>query len=732
MPPTVLHVALDLPRPDTYDYLPRSQADLREAVGVRVRVPFGRRTMIGVVTGVGPSSTDPARLKRIEARLDAQPLVDAELMDSLQRASRYYLAPPGMLLAAALPVTLRRGDPLPPTQALAWRLSEAGATARSGLRAGGRPRQLADLLALGEVTESVLDAALGDWRAAARSLRARGLAEAVPMAVPAPVAAVMAPPLRPDQSKATQAILAAAGRFQPILLEGVTGSGKTEVYLAAIADCLRRGLQALVLVPEIGLTPQALQRFRERLGVVVEAAHSGLADGERARAWLRMQRGEGKVLVGTRSAVFTPLPAAGLIVVDEEHDASYKQQDGVRYSARDVAVLRAQALGVPVLLGSATPSLESLAAVADGRYLHLRLPRRIGSAGAPRVEVIDLRRQVLHGGLSNALLAGIEQCLDCGEQALLFRNRRGYAPVLLCHDCGWSARCTRCDAALTVHRAGARLICHHCGGRQGAPAACPDCASLALMPQGAGTERIEEALAARFPGVPILRVDRETTRQRDGLARHLDRLGNGPGILVGTQMLAKGHDLPLLSLVGVVGVDEGLFSADFRAGERLAQLLIQVSGRAGRAERPGSVLLQTHQPGHPLLTTLLGGGYPAFAAIELAQRREVGFPPSTHMALLRAEATDGDAVAAFLHRAREIARERLPEDRTDSDAVMIHGPLPAPMARRQGRIRGQLLFNATRRAALHALLRPWMRALYELPEARRVRWSLDVDPLDLY
>jgi primosomal protein N' (replication factor Y) len=531
--------------------------------------------------------------------------------------------------------------------------------------------------------------------------------------------------LNPAQRSAADAVLAARDRFQPLLLEGVTGSGKTEVYLEAIADCLARGKQALVLVPEIGLTPQTLRRFRAQLGVPVHALHSGLADGERARVWTAMARGEARVLVGTRSAIFTPLPDAGLIVIDEEHDASYKQQDGVRYHARDLALVRGKALGVPVLLGSATPSLESLQHAIGGRYTHLQLRQRAGDARPPSVRVIDVRKRALDGGLSQEMLDAIAATLARGEQVLVFKNRRGYAPVLICYDCGWNARCKRCDAAMTVHARGGRLICHHCGARQSAPPACPDCASLALLPQGAGTERIEDTLAKHFPDAPLLRVDRETTRHRDALEKHLATLGEHAGILVGTQMLAKGHDLPNLTLVCVVGVDEGLHSVDFRAPEKLAQLLIQVAGRGGRASKPGSVLLQTHHPEHPLLTTLLGGGYPAFAALELAQREAAGFPPYGYLALLRAEAPTDAAVQEFLIEARQAFA-------TDATSATIHGPLPAPMPRRAGKARAQLHVSAAQRPALQAALHAWTPQLHALKSARKVRWSLDVDPVDLY
>lgn len=731
LPPTALQIALPVPLPVLYDYLPCPGMHADPGwVGCRVRVLFGHRELVGVVAGCGPAGLAAEALRPVMSRLDAAPLLEGELFETLCWAARYYHEPLGQVLQAALPLALRGGEPLPETAVPVWHLTEAGRTAVDGLRAGSRPRLLAERLRQGPADEDVLEAAQPGWRTAARSLLARGLAERRLEAMPA--AAPLATgrhPLNPAQKAAADAVGEALGGFRPFLLEGVTGSGKTEVYLEAIADCLRRGRQALVLVPEIGLTPQTLRRFRERLGVPVHALHSGLADGERARTWTAMARGEARVLVGTRSAIFCPLPEAGLIVVDEEHDASYKQQEGFRYSARDLALVRARALGVPVLLGSATPSLESLHHALGGRYVHLRLRERAGSARPPAVRVLDIRKRSLQAGMSPELLDAIGRSLQAGGQVLVFRNRRGYAPVLLCHDCGWSAQCRRCDAPMTVHGRGRRLICHHCGARATPPPACPACASLGLQAQGAGTERIEDVLAERFPDVPLVRVDRETTRRRDALQHHLDTLGDRPGVLVGTQMLAKGHDLPGLSLVCVVGVDEGLFSADFRAPERLAQLLLQVAGRAGRADTPGEVLLQTHHPEHPLLTTLLAGGYPAFAAIELGEREAAGFPPHAHLALLRAEAPLEGSVQAFLMAARVAMERQAGQART---SVELLGPLPAPMARRAGRARGQLLLSSAQRPALQALLGAVVPALHALPEARRVRWSLDVDPVDLY
>jgi len=733
--PACLQVALPLPLPRLFDYLPPAGYPASaELVGHRIRVPFGNRELVGVVAGVG--ATDAGlELRQAIALPDAEPLFAGELLDSLRWLARYTHAPLGEVFATALPAALRAGEPLPDTHAWAWSLTEAGATGLASLRRNTRPRRLAELLEGGPQDEDQLDRQLEGWRDAARALAKRQYAERV--AVPA-VAHAPAPQDGPapnaEQQAAIEAIGASQG-FAPVLIEGVTGSGKTEVYLHAIADCLARGRQALVLVPEIGLTPQTLARFRARLGVPVHALHSGLADGERARVWAAAWRGQARVIVGTRSAVFTPLPEPGLIVIDEEHDGSYKQQDGIRYHARDFALVRGKALGVPVLLGSATPSLETLHNAQAGRYAHLRLRQRAGDARPPAVRILDVRKRPLQAGLAPEVLEMIGTALREGGQVLVFKNRRGYAPVLLCHDCGWSAHCPRCSTPvqstpLTVHAGGGKLVCHHCGHRQSRPLACPDCASLALQAQGVGTERLEELLAERFADWPVLRIDRGTTQRRDGLAKLLAELGDKPGILVGTQILAKGHDLPNLTRVVVVGVDEGLFSSDFRAGEKLAQLLIQVAGRAGRAQRPGQVWWQTHHPDHRLLHDLINGGYDAFTRDELGQREAAGFPPFAYLAMLRAEAQQAETAGAFLRAARSVLQDAAA--RMPTPKVELLGPVTAPMARRAGLYRMQLLLSASTRQSLHALLDAALPGIHALPEARRTRWSLDVDPVDLY
>ncbi len=723
--PVVLRVALPVPLPHLFDYLPPDGG--AASVGARIVVPFGRRKLVGIVVAMdAESSVDMARLKRAICLPDVDALLDAEQMQTLAWAADYWLGAPGEAYANALPLALREARPLPAIGDEYWSLSNSG---QSALDAGSRRGSSQALLAaLQEAQRSAreLTICLPGWRVAARRLLAAGLlARSEQPAAHLAAPATYAPTLSVEQQHAVATISASLGHYQPFLLDGVTGSGKTEVYLALIEQVLARGQQALLLVPEIGLAPQTVTRLRARLGVAVEVLHSNLSEGDRARAWLRARDCSVSVILGTRSAVFTPLPNAGLIIVDEEHDSAYKQQDGFRYHARDLAVVRARTLGVPVVLGSGTPSLESLANAEAGRYRTVHLRARPGALQPPRVEIIDMRAQRLQHGMSPALLTAVAQTVARGEQALVFRNRRGYAPVLLCHSCGWHADCPRCEHPFTLHARARQLVCHHCDFHRRVPSACPTCGSPELTAQGQGTERLEEALLAQFPDVPILRVDRETTQRRNTFAQLLATLRDDqPAILVGTQMLAKGHDLPNLTLVAIVSVDEGLHSLDFRASERLAQLVVQVAGRAGRARKPGHVLLQTHQPQHPLLRDLLAHGYAATAHELLAERRATGLPPCSYQALLRADAPQRAHVDAFL----TAARATLPI----SDKLQIAGPMPAPMPLRAGRQRGQLLLEASHRAALHTLLRPWWLALHALPSARRVRWSLDVDPIDLY
>ena len=724
----ILRIAVPVPLAQLFDYLPPVGVDARTIKpGVRVLVPFGRGRRVGVVLEAGVASdVAPEKLRRVGAVLDAQPLLSDELLQTLKWTARYYQHPLGEVLETALPSHLRSARAVLPEGerglALVCEPQPDGKPPRTGSRAAA----LLVLLQRGPLPYSALDTELPGWRSAATNLRQRGLVVTTTLSSTIPLRPrIDGPPLTSEQRSAVDAIGAFAGTFQPVLLEGITGSGKTEVYLSLIAQTIGRGGQALVLVPEIGLTPQALRRFRERLSGRIEALHSGLSDGERTRAWLAAARGEADVVIGTRSAIFTPLPRAALIVVDEEHDGSYKQQEGLRYSARDLAIVRGRALSLPVVLGSATPSLESLANVESGRYARQRLGARPGAARLPTFHCVDLRGKPLTHGLAQPVIEALRRCLERGEQALLFRNRRGYAAVLLCHSCGWHADCDRCDKPLTWHRGAQRLRCHHCGAEQRVPVQCPQCGNPALASIGLGTERLEENLALLFPQTRIVRVDRETTRRKNAIEDLFDQLpADGPGILVGTQMLAKGHDLPNLTLVVIVDVDAGLYSIDFRAGERLCQLIVQVSGRAGRALKPGDVWLQTHHPDHPLLQHLLAHGYDVAARDLLTERRDAMLPPFAHLAMLRAAAKTQTAVDEFLQNALRLAGK--PDD------MSLLGPMPAPMPRRAGLWRGQILLNANQRGTLQNFLADWLADVRASRQARSVRWSLDVDPVDLY
>jgi primosomal protein N' (replication factor Y) len=530
-----------------------------------------------------------------------------------------------------------------------------------------------------------------------------------------------------EQQIAIDAIIGAIGQFAVYLLEGVTGSGKTEVYMQAIAAVLRQGLQVLVLLPEITLTPQLEQRFRRRFAVPIVSFHSKLTDTERLNAWLSMQQGDAAIMLGTRSALFTPMKLPGLIILDEEHDASFKQQDGFRFSARDVAISRAKNLAIPVVLGSATPSLESLFNVERHRYHLLHLSCRAGSAVAPEFLLLDIRNKKMQAGLSEQLIVAIKNTLALGQQVLLFLNRRGFAPVQICHGCGWVARCRQCDANLVIHIAENLLRCHHCGAEHALIRNCPACTVGELQPLGMGTERIEQTLNAQFPEQSILRLDRDTTQRKGALENYLQQIHAGEAnIIIGTQMLAKGHHFPNVTLVAILDIDSGLFSIDFRSAEKLAQLIVQVAGRAGRADKPGRVLLQTRQPQHPMLLTLLESGYRVFAQSALQERQQAGLPPYSYQALFRVHAATIQAPQQFFQKLSQLIAE------ADSGATRILGPVSAPMARRAGQFRFQLLLQNPKRQELHRLLDAIIPALDGLKQARAVRWSLDVDPLDLF
>lgn len=728
----IARVAVAAPLHSLFDY--QIPAACNVSVGSRVRVSFGRTRPIAVVTGlVSRSDCPPEKLKTIDAVLDPEPLLQQQDLDFLTWVAAYYHHPPGEVFAAALPLRLRKAETALFPGGPGLRLTPAGLN-ESKTPPARAPRQAEVLSWLGsrphgEAPMAELKAALPESAAAIRSLRDKGWIEQSLLPAVADQVSLNggALDLNDDQADALSTLAGDLGSFSVSLLDGVTGSGKTEVYLQLAAEVLAAGRSVLVLVPEISLTPQLLQRFRERLGNTVRVMHSGLNDTEREQTWHRVRLGLSRVLLGTRSSIFTPIADLGLVLVDEEHDPSFKQMEGFRYSARDLAIVRAQRAGCPVVLGSATPSLESLRNAQTGRYRHLRLDRRAGGALSPRVDLVDIRDQPLQSGMSQLLFDRTEAALEQGEQVILFLNRRGFAPVLSCFSCGWLSDCPRCDARQTLHKSSGLLWCHHCGAQSRVPNNCPECGAEDLHPLGQGTEQLEDFLATRFAQYPLIRVDRDATARKGSLEQLLERLHTADAaLLVGTQMLAKGHHFPRVTLVGVLDADGGLYSADFRATERMAQLLVQVSGRAGRGDRPGRVLIQTRYPDHPLLQVLVRKGYRAFAEEALLERQAASMPPYSHQALLRADATREEYAQAFLEQVASWAGQ------LEIEGVELWGPVPAPMARRAGRHRVHLLFQAGRRDVLHSLLHRLPAQVAGMPAAKRVRWSLDVDPLDLY
>ena len=700
-------------------------------VGARVSAPLGKGRRTGFVLERLDRSDVPAdRLRTVLDVLDAEPLWDPATLEVLRWAATYYCHPLGQVLAYALPPQLRRGGqlPLPP---LCWRACEKASSESLKLLARApRQREFLDrLLAAGRdgLTEDALAALVTGWRRIVRILEEKGLAESFEPEILEIEDMMREKPLALSREQSAAASVMPMDRgYACHLLDGVTASGKTEVYLHLVEQVLASGRQCLLLAPEIGLTPQLAERLAARFRVPAAVLHSGLNDGERLNAWAAARSGRARLVIGTRSAVFVPCLELGLIVVDEEHDPSYKQQDGFRYQARDLAVMRASRAGIPVVLGSATPALESLLNVQRGRYTHPRLTKKVTGSRPPLARLVDLNRHPPEHGLSAPLLQAMSEQLESGAQVLLYLNRRGFAPVLMCPDCRRTEECSHCDARLVFYRRRDLLLCHHCGARRRPPPVCENCGSP-LQTIGRGTERLEEELQARFGDYPVARMDRDNVRGR----RRLEDILGGIRerhyrILLGTQMLTKGHDFPSLGLVGVIDADQGMFSQEFRGPERLAQTLVQVAGRAGRRERPGLLVLQTRFPEHPLLRQLLKEGYGGFAVPALELRRRSGWPPFAHLAVLRANAPEAASVREFLDR----AKTAVPESGADS-GVQVLGPAPALMERRRDRNHAHLLARSPGRSRLQAFLDRWIPAVRELKRPRRVSWSVDVDPAEI-
>lgn len=732
MRPTIAQVSLPVPLDKQFDY--KIQADQFPVIGGRVSVPFGRQTLVGIVTAiVNHSEYSDQQLKSIKQVLDLEPVWPNSLYELLIWCSQFYQYPLGESLANALPSALRKGKPASFANVVNWKITEQG---KNQLMSGfGRAVKQAKVMHLLE-HEAVSHQQMLDQEipsSVLKKLEEKGWIQSYEkQAAKNNWSQTLALPESPLKLNEEQAIAIATvnsnRNFGCYLLDGVTGSGKTEVYLNLIKSALENGKQALVLVPEIGLTPQTISRFKKRFNVPVEVVHSGLNDTERLNAWLSAKENQAGIVIGTRSALFTPFSSLGIIIVDEEHDTSYKQQDSLRYHARDVAIMRAHKENIPIVLGSATPALESLHNALTGKYSHLTLTKRAGNAVPATHKILDVKGLFLESGLSAPLIAEMRKHLDAGNQVMLFLNRRGFSPALMCHDCGWIADCQRCDAYYTYHHNSQEIRCHHCGSQRPVVYQCQQCHSNHLVTMGVGTEQLETQLTSLFPEYKTIRIDRDSTRRKGSLEQALQSIKDKEfQILIGTQMLAKGHHFPDVTLVGLLDVDGSLYSSDFRASERLAQLFVQVSGRAGRASKPGEVVLQTHHPEHPLLQALLHKDYSHFAHSALAERQQAHLPPFTYLTLFRAEASQAEKVEEFLRQ----VRHTLEVNPLFSQQVMVLGPTPAPMAKRAGKSRWQLLLQASDRKTMQKLLFSAKSAIQLLPLSKKVRWSLDIEPQDL-
>ncbi|HHF5839387.1 TPA: primosomal protein N' [Haemophilus influenzae] len=727
----IVRVALAVPLPRLFDYLVPDDVSLQ--VGMRVLVPFGTQKRVAIVADFPTKSDVPKdKLKAILQPLDLAPLFTPIYWDWLHWAANYYQAGLGDVLFQALPVKLRNGESAVKNDRTFWRITDEG---KNALEQGELKRSKKQAEALQCLSETDLEKGNNDFSSAIWSaLKAKGFIEEITL---------QTNPLSWQQNLGDNPIINAENRltlnkqqalafsqlrfhsgFNVWLLDGVTGSGKTEIYLQYIEEILKSGKQVLVLVPEIGLTPQTVQRFKARFNVEIDVLHSNLTDTQRLSVWDRARSGQSAIVIGTRSALFTQFSNLGAIILDEEQDVSYKQQDSWRYHARDLAIVLAQKLNIAVLMGSATPSLESINNVQNGKYQHLVLSKRAGNSTALRHFVIDLKNQNIQNGLSKPLLERMKVHLEKGNQVLLFLNRRGFAPVLLCHECGWIAQCPHCEKPYTYHQHQNVLRCHHCGVQKTIPRQCGDCGSTHLITTGLGTEQLEETLKTLFPHYSVARIDRDSTARKGKLESYLEDIQQGKSqILIGTQMLAKGHHFPNVTLVALVNVDSALFSLDFRAEERLAQLYIQVAGRAGRADKQGEVVLQTHYPDHPLLTTLLANGYQAFAKETLQLRHSMGLPPFTFQALFKAQARHSELAQNCLIQIADFFQSK------QITGLQMLGPMPAPFSKKAGQYRWQLLLQHPSRMTLQKALREYQQA--ELEKNSQVRLILDVDPQDL-
>lgn len=730
----VIKVCVHGPVWQAYDYLLPDSMDTQSCQpGMRVRVPFGHGSRLGLVWGnafQNPKPTSKYKLKAIEALLDTEPLLTPSLLTLYQWVSDYYHYPLGEVIFNTLPKLIRQGKSIALPQPERYRINPAmQSTSETLLKRAKKQLQLYQFVL--EHKQGTSKSLLLQQGFTSQQLKALLDKELIELFIfkdednDSSLIQNYSVNLTEHQQQAVT-LINATHDFHTFLLAGVTGSGKTEVYLQTIEQVVQNDKQALVLVPEISLTPQTLERFSKRFNAPIAVMHSGLNDTERAHAWLQAQNGQAKIVIGTRSAVFVPMQNLGIIILDEEHDQSFKQQSGLRYSARDVAIKRAQLESLPVVLGSATPSVESIFNINHKRFTKLELPNRISTAAPPKIELVDLRNQSLQAGLSPQLLSKIKSHLAQKGQVLLFLNRRGYAPVLMCHACGWTAQCQHCDARMTWHEARRRLICHHCCSETFSTRICPHCKQEELNKIGVGTQRLETTLSECFPDKNIVRIDRDSTRKKGALADLLETIHDqNADIIVGTQMIAKGHHFSNLTLVAIVDADAGLFSSDFRALERMGQLFVQVSGRAGRESRQGEVVIQTHQPENPLLQLLLKEGYFKFVDQLMQEREVMSLPPYSAMALFRAEAAQQQKSQQFLETVKDLTGPL-------QSSVQVMGPIAAPMQKKAGMYRSQLLLRAKTRKELHSFMSALMPKITALKESKRLRWSLDIDPQEMF
>ncbi len=723
----IISIAVPMAIRERFDYLCKNNVPTPRP-GTRIRVPFGKNYLIGIVLGKHTNTNIPiGKLKYISSIIDNKPVISKDLLDILKWCSEYYHHPIGDVIKHALPSHIRRGGKAEIVPKIGWKITNLGKKSIHKIKKNAH-KQIETLNACMHnniVTSKIIkDNNLTNASINALYKKNYITKEIILDEIKHNLNKINRPNLTSDQKKVIKSIISTKENYKAFLLKGVTGSGKTEVYLRLIEEEIKNDRQSLLLVPEIGLTPQLVSRLKDRFGKVLSIMHSGLTEKERYNSWLDSYLSKSKVIVGTRSAIFAPLPKLGLIIVDEEHDQSYKQQDGFRYSARDIAIYRAKTTNTKVLLASATPSFESLHNSNIGKYSLLNMPKRVGKAGKPKIKVIDQNKHASNNIISTPLILAIKKHINNKNQVLLFLNRRGYAPVLFCKECKKTEGCTRCDSNMTIHKKNQLVICHHCGEYKKLSITCNYCKSNRVS-LGSGTQRVVEDLSLIFPETQITRLDKDSTSKKGSLVKILETIESGYSqIIVGTQMLTKGHDFPNLTMVGILNTDQGILGTDFRSSEKLAQTLIQVAGRAGRRSTPGEVLIQTHFPNHPLISSLISDNYESFEKESLIARKNSNWPPYSHIITLRAKSVNKRKLFIFLKTVATLSKMKKLK-------VNILGPAPAIIEKKFNKFHAQLLFQSKNRKLLHMLVREVVLEIGKLRKNSQIYWNLDVDPIEL-